>query len=104
MILAIDIGNTSAKYAVMDNKSEILFFERLKGSWKSAFEKVIEKYNDIKEIYISNVAGEQSELEAVIKDYKFEAKWLTWDSPIGKKWLNNIPEGYGADRLAADIG
>ena len=65
MILAIDIGNTSAKYAVMDNKSEILFFERLKGSWKSAFEKVIEKYNDIKEIYISNVAGEQSELEAV---------------------------------------
>ena len=35
MILAIDIGNTSAKYAVMDNKSEILFFERLKGTRKN---------------------------------------------------------------------
>ncbi len=104
MVLAIDIGNTSAKYAVMDNKGEILLFERLKGSWKSAFEKVIDIFKDIKEIYISNVAGEQPELESAIKDSKLEAKWLTWDSPIGKKWLDNIPEGYGADRLAADIG
>ena len=59
---------------------------------------------DIREIYISNVAGEQAELKAVIEESKVEAKWLTWDSQIGRKWLDNIPEGYGADRLAADIG
>ncbi len=104
MIIAIDIGNTSAKYAVMDDKGEIISFERLKGSWKSAFEKIIKEYKEIKEVYVSNVAGAQSELETAIKDSGLEAKWLTWDSPIGKQWLNNIPEGYGADRLAADIG
>ena len=56
MILAIDIGNTSAKYAVMDDKGEIVFFERLKESWKSAFKKILEKFKDIKEIYISSTS------------------------------------------------
>ena len=104
MILAIDIGNTSAKYAVMDDKGEILFFERLRDCWKTAFRNIFNKGYNIKAIYVSNVAGAQQELEEAIKESGLKANWLTWDSPIGKKWLNNIPEGYGADRLAADIG
>ena len=104
MILAIDIGNTSAKYAVINDNCEILLFERLKDCWKKAFDSIFKKGYEINSIYVSNVAGLQPELEDVIHSSNIKADWLSWDSPIGKKWLKNIPEGYGADRLAADIG
>lgn len=106
MILTIDIGNTSAKYAVMDEKGEILLFDHLSGSWKDAIARLLEKFgkDSIEKACISNVAGLQLELEGVLSKNGIESYWLTWDCEIARKWLKNIPEGYGADRVAADIG
>lgn len=106
MILAIDIGNTSAKYAVMDDKGEILLFDHLSGSWKDAIASILEKFgkNAIEKACISNVAGIQLELEGALAKNSIESNWITWDCEIARKWLKDIPQGYGADRVAADIG
>ncbi len=106
MILAIDIGNTRAKYAVMDEKGEILFFDRLSGDWKDAIAQVFEKFgkNSIEKACISNVAGLQLELEGVLAKNGIESHWLTWDCEEANRLLVGIPEGYGADRIAADMG
>lgn len=105
MILAIDIGNTNAKYAVIDEKGEILLFERLNGNWKDVIADLVKKYGkNIEKACISNVAGLQLELEGALTENGIESHWLTWDCETAKKWLKDIPEGYGADRVAADIG
>lgn len=104
MVLTIDIGNTNKKYAVIDEKGEILLFKYLSGSWKDAIASVIEEYGEkIEKACISNVAGSQPELETALASHNIRANWLSWDCETAKRWLKDIPEGYGADRVAADI-
>lgn len=104
MILTIDIGNTSAKYAVMNKEGEMLHFYRLSTDWENAFSEITKEYGKISKVFISNVAGPQAGLEAALAKRNLKGDWLTWDCDTAKKWLSNIPEGFGADRVAADIG
>ena len=103
MTLAIDIGNTSAKLCLF-RRGKALHFERLTRSWVTTIASLVAKYGRIQHAYISNVAGEQPELKAALRSARIEARWLTWQTPEAHSFINNIPEGLGADRLAADIG
>lgn len=99
MKLLIDIGNTSAKIAIAKN-GEIVHFERLAESWQSACVRIIQQY-DIKSIRISTVAAYDSELHKAIDALNLPAIWLTAKTPCA---IKGIPQGMGADRVAADIG
>lgn len=99
MKLLIDIGNTSAKIAIAKN-GEIVHFERLAESWQSAFARLVQQY-DIQSIRISTVAAYDSELHASIEDLNLPTIWLTDKTPC---IIKDIPQGMGADRVAADIG
>lgn len=98
-ILLIDIGNTSAKVAVARD-GEIVLFERLNGTWSETIGTLQAEYG-LQRCVVSNVAGEQPELKAALQDAELPAVWIAYDTPCG---LKGVPEGYGADRLAADVG
>lgn len=102
MKLLIDIGNTSAKLAVSDN-GEFVHFERLSESWFEAFTRLHKQFS-IEEAVISSVAGPDAELDAALEDMPFPHKRIAWNTPCPFKDIKGIPEGYGADRLAADYG
>lgn len=101
MILTIDIGNTSTKFALYQ-QGELVVFGRLQESWKTTMAQLLEK-GKIECALISNVAGPQPELVQTLEQHHITAQWLTWTSPEVHRFLKNIPEGMGADRLAADI-
>ena len=61
MQLLIDIGNTSAKLAVMD--SDIVHFERRYEPWGGTFARLMAAY-PITDVRLSTVAGEDDELDA----------------------------------------
>lgn len=99
MNLLIDIGNTSAKLAVMDGE-DIVHFERLNEPWADAFKRLTSEY-PIDKCAVSTVAAEDHELKSALASMPFSTLWLTSATP---GMIRNIPQGYGADRLAADIG
>ena len=103
MILLLDLGNTSSKIAVMNDGGEIVHFERLGESWSDAYSRLERKFGPFLKILVSNVAGPQPELESVLESTGVAVHNLTWDGPEGQRFLKNIPEGLGADRLAAVI-
>ena len=104
MYLLLDIGNTSAKIAVFSDNGDCVHFERLNGTWKEAFVRLESQFGTFAGILISNVAGEQKELEEKLNTKSdIPVKRLVWDGPEGLRFLRNIPEGLGADRLAAVI-
>lgn len=102
MKLLIDIGNTSSKLAVADGE-RFVHDERLAEPWAEALQRLHKAY-DIEDIVISCVGKDGVALRAAL-DASPEAYapqvWLTWDTPC---CISGVPEGYGADRLAADIG
>ena len=101
MKLLVDIGNTSAKLAVMD--TDIMHFERLHESWKDTFSRLMEAY-PIASVRLSSVAGEDAELQEVLARLDIPVLWLTPSVPCPVKPVIGLPSTYGADRWAADIG
>jgi len=99
MKLLIDIGNTSAKIAIAKD-CEIVHFERLAESWQSAFMRLAQKY-DIQSVRVSTVAGDDPELHKALDELSLPTIWITDKTPC---IVRNIPQGMGADRIAADIG
>lgn len=102
MKLLIDIGNTSAKLAISD-KGKFLYYERLSKTWSEAFARLYRDYSYDK-IVISSVAGPDAALNAALANVDVPVVRVQWDTPCPIKTLVGIPEGYGADRLAADFG
>ena len=101
MKLLIDIGNTSAKLAVMND--EILYYERRHESWRDTFSRLMSRYL-FSDVRLSSVAGEDSELNEVLAQLEMPVRWLTAAVPCPIKPIANVPLGLGADRWAADIG
>lgn len=101
MKLLIDIGNTSAKLAVMD--SDIVHFERRYEPWGGTFARLMAAY-PISDVRLSTVAGEDDELDAALATLDIPVLWLTPSVPCPVKPITGVPSTYGADRWAADIG
>ena len=107
MTLLIDIGNTCAKLAIgvaasAEHKAEIIYTERkpAKESWTSALNRLRAAYG-FEDCFISCVGKDAPALLEALEKQPFKATWLTSATPC---CIKNIPEGYGADRLAADLG
>ena len=101
MKLLIDIGNTSAKLAVMD--ADIVHFERLHEPWGDTFTRLMKMF-PIDDVRISTVAGEDRALQAALAHLSVPVLWLTPSVPCPVKLIVGVPPTYGADRWAADIG
>ena len=101
MKLLIDIGNTSAKLAVMDDG--ILHYERRHESWSDTFSRLMSQY-PISDVRLSTVAGEDAELNEALAQLNVPVHWLSAAVPCPVKPIANVPLGLGADRWAADIG
>lgn len=99
MKLLIDIGNTSSKMAVTQG-NEVLHIERLAEPWGTALKRLHHDY-DIDATVVSCVGKEGLALREALATRGDSALWLAYDTPCA---ISGIPEGYGADRLAADIG
>lgn len=98
MNLLIDIGNTSAKYAVTQGE-EMLLSERLSGPWLQTLQRLLTQYT-IDRIVVSCV-GQKAELVETLDRLGLSAMWIGHATPSA---ITGVPEGYGADRLAADVG
>ena len=99
MYLLIDIGNTAAKLAVSDG-STLLHTMYVNAPWADTFSHIRQNY-PIHRCAVSTVAAEDKALKQALASQPFPTLWLTAETPCP---LRNIPHGYGADRLAADIG
>lgn len=101
MKLLIDIGNTSAKLAVMN--AGIVHFERKHESWNDTFRRILSEYS-ISDVRLSSVAGEDASLQAALDDIGVPVIRLTSATSCPVKPVVGIPLAYGSDRWAADIG
>ena len=99
MKLLIDIGNTSAKIALARGE-EIILAERVSEPWQSLLERLQQTYR-LERCVISNVAAEDRSLFAALSGLGIPALVLTDTTECA---LRSIPKGYGADRIAADLG
>lgn len=106
MKLLIDIGNTSSKLAVAHG-GEMVHTGRLAEPWTDALHRLFATY-DIERIGVACVGSEGPALRAALAEVGPAAPhlcgpalWLSASTPCP---IAGIPEGYGADRLAADIG
>lgn len=100
MKLLIDIGNTSAKLAIADPTGEMLHTERLAEAWGDAIARLCRDYSP-RRCVVSCVGYDDPALHAALSDSGLPTVWLSASTPCD---IQGIPEGYGADRLAADIG
>ncbi|MBP5377344.1 MAG: type III pantothenate kinase [Bacteroidaceae bacterium] len=99
MKLLIDIGNTSAKIAVADNYN-IIFTERINEPWTDVIQRLLKSY-PLQRCIISNVAAADPTLDAAFSTCGIPTLWLSDTTDCA---LRSIPKGYGADRIAADLG
>lgn len=99
MKLLIDIGNTSSKLAVTQG-DDVLHMERLTEPWATALERLHRDYT-IDTIVVSCVGKEGPALREALKARGDVALWLTSETNCA---ISGVPAGYGADRLAADLG
>lgn len=102
MKILLDIGNTSAKIVVADNKA-IVHFERRKDEWDDVFHRLTTQF-PIDECIISNVAGVDKKLLHILEAQSYPVTWLTYETPNPIHPDVKAPRGLGADRWAADIG
>lgn len=106
MTLTIDIGNTSAKWAIF-RTGDIVHSERLSDAWQDTLSRITLDFGVPRRVLISNVAGPQPELVEALHAWEqlaVKVQWLTWQSAEASRWVSDIPMGLGADRLAADAG
>ncbi len=99
MKLLIDIGNTSAKIAVANNYN-IIFTERINEPWTDIIQRLLASY-PLQRCIISNVAAADPTLDAALSTCGIPTLWLSDTTDCA---LRSIPKGYGADRIAADLG
>lgn len=99
MKLLIDIGNTSAKIAVSNNYN-IIFTERINEPWTDVIQRLLASY-PLQRCIISNVAAADPTLDAALSTCGIPTLWLSDTTDCA---LRSIPKGYGADRIAADLG
>lgn len=99
MKLLIDIGNTSAKIAVANNYN-IIFTERINEPWTDVIQRLLKSY-PLQRCIISNVAAADPTLDAAFSTCGIPTLWLSDTTDCA---LRSIPKGYGADRIAADLG
>ena len=99
MQLLIDIGNTSAKIAIADGK-EIIHTEHVTEPWTDAIRRLLLSY-PLERCIISNVAAADPTLDAALSACGIPTLWLSDTTNCA---LHDIPKGYGADRIAADLG
>lgn len=100
MKLLIDIGNTSSKIAVAQGE-ELVHTEHLTEPWADALCRLHRDYAPIEGIVVSCVGRNGTALQAALDTLGYHALWLRHDTPC---CIKDVPVGYGADRLAADIG
>lgn len=100
MKLLIDIGNTSSKVAVAQGE-EVVHFERIAEPWTDALQRLHRDFAPIESIVVSCVGKNGINLQGALDALGLTALWLRHDTPCA---IKDVPEGYGADRLAADIG
>ena len=101
MKLLIDIGNTSAKIAVMEQ--DIVHFEHRHEPWKDTFTRLQAMF-PITDVRLCTVAGEDEELKKALDALTVPVLWLTPAVPCPIKTITGVAPTYGADRWAADIG
>lgn len=101
MNLTIDIGNTSAKVAIFD-EANVVFFERVCTDWHTEIGKLQHEFHP-KACAISNVAGPNPALDSALKVLDCPVFRLHFESPEVQPYFESIPNGLGADRLAADV-
>lgn len=102
MKLLIDIGNTSSKLAVTDG-DRFVHTERLAEPWPDALHRLHTAYN-IERIAVSCVGRAGGALRHALDATPAAFAphvWLDYATPCA---ISGVPQGYGADRLAADIG
>ena len=99
MKLLIDIGNTSAKIAIADGK-EIIHTEHVTETWADVIRRLLLSY-PLERCIISNVAAADPTLDAALSACGIPTLWLSDTTDCA---LIGIPKGYGADRIAADLG
>lgn len=99
MKLLIDIGNTSAKIAIAD-KGEIIHTEHVTEPWADVITRLLRSY-PLQRCIISNVAAADPTLDAALSTCGIPTLWLSDTIDCA---LKSIPKGYGADRIAADLG
>ena len=102
MKILLDIGNTCAKVAVV-NEQEIVHFEHRDEDWDTLFQRLTATYS-IDECAISNVAGVDKELLHTLESQPYPIRWFTYETPNPVFPDAKAPRGLGADRWAADIG
>ena len=102
MKILLDIGNTCAKVAVV-NEQEIVHFEHRNEDWDTLFQRLTATYS-IDECAISNVAGVDKELLHTLESQPYPIRWFTYETPNPVFPDAKAPRGLGADRWAADIG
>lgn len=90
MHLLFDIGNTRMKASVADHRGITP-----SDNWH-------ELLPEAETVLVSNVASSCAIPAEVATHPKCHI--LTWQSPEANLWLKNIPQGFGSDRVAADIG
>ena len=107
MKLLIDIGNTSTKLAIgrsgiLGRTGEIIHTEHKAAgeSWESVFNRLSAKFC-LDGCAVSCVGADDARLHSVLAALPFPHVWLTASTPC---FLHDTPAGYGADRLAADLG
>lgn len=113
MNLLIDKGNTSAKLAIADGK-DILHTLHQQTSWTETISQLTRDFA-INHCVVSTVAADDPELLTILQAQPFDTLWLgkthfritggtIHTCPQLAYALKSIPPGYGADRLAADLG
>lgn len=107
MKLLIDIGNTSTKIAVCrpgerGGKGDILYTEHKDATepWETTFQRLSLQFA-IDGCAISCVGADDAGLHRVLATLPYPYVWLENTTTCA---LHDIPAGYGADRLAADLG
>lgn len=99
MKLLIDIGNTSSKFAVADGE-RIFDFAHVTEPWQDVLDRIHRTYT-IERIVVSCVGHDGLALQEALKDRTTPTLWLSAGTPCS---IKGVPAGYGADRLAADLG
>jgi len=101
MLLTIDIGNTSVKYAIFDRKGIMLYRDVLTGE-KTIPKKIIQQFS-VKAAIYSATGNISDVMLAQIKGFAHHLV-LTHDTPVPVKSEYLTPKTLGRDRLAAICG
>ena len=100
--LAIDIGNTSMKYAVFSNQS-MIHDGRIMGHDVEQLANEVEEYHPTHAI-VCTTASLTEEQQTTLRQITKHTMFLSHMTPIPIRNLYKTPETLGMDRLAAAVG